>query len=628
MTAILTATFLISATVLGLELVLMRALSIGHWHHFSYLVISTALLGFAAGGIVVTTSLNFCKKHCKTTLWCLALGFSLTVPAVFKICQKVPFNELLLVWDYRQVFYLFAYYLLLFIPFLCAGAFVAVVFTAFAEKAHRLYFYNMTGSGLGVAIVIALMYTAAPQQLLLVISAGGILAALVLATIQSIRRFITTLILGAVCFFLFSFNGPFKLEININENKSLVYYQALPKAETIATRHSPLGRLDILQAPAIRCFPGLSVSYQGKLPIQKIIISDADSTTAVNHFESMEDLNCYDYTTSALAYHLTRKPNACIIGAGGGSDVCQALRLGAKKVTAVEMNQQIIELLTDKESNFASGLYNRNDVETVIAEGRNFLQTTNEFFDVINISLLDSPSPSSAGLYALNESHLYTIEAIKKAFGKLRPQGILSITRLLKNPPRDSLKMLATVANALRQLGISNVDEHIIMIRDWSTSTITASMQPFSKSQIAKAGSFSFRRNFDIVCLPGVKKQEVNKFFAFERPVYYESSIQILAGNEDFFDKYAYNIRPATDDKPYFFDFFKWISDSINKRELDYFFRVRIFSSGSNPTASHLRQHYIHFVATGNNQTCEIHPEGKISGIGLFPAARFFLYVS
>jgi hypothetical protein len=46
-----------------------------------------------------------------------------------------------------------------------------------------------------------------------------------------------------------------------------------------------------------------------------------------------------------------------------------------------------------------------------------------------------------------------------------------------------------------------------------------------------------------------------------EGPVYYSGAVKILSGEwESFCRDYIYNIRPATDDRPYFFDFFKWRS--------------------------------------------------------------------
>ena len=557
------AIFLISAAALGLELVLVRTFSIGHWHHFSFLVISTALLGFAAGGTFVTIGSKLLTERYKKSQWCFAIGLALSVPFVFKVSQKVPLDELQLIWDARQVLYLFAYYLLFFIPFFFAGSFIALAFTVFADKVHRLYFYNMTGSGLGVAAIVTLMYGNSPEQLLLVIGSVAFFVALVLSFGISRHWVVATLACAAICLLAFSPCGvpALRLEIEICESKSLVYYNALPQAKSLAVRYSPLARLDCVQAPTIRHFPGLELTYQGRLPRQMLIVSDADGISAVNHFERLDDLDCFDHTTSALGYHLLGEPDVCIIGAGGGTDVAQALAHSASKVTAVEMNSQMIDLVRNEFGEFASGLYKRDDVEVVITEGRSFLQTSRELFDIINISLLDSFSASAAGIGALNESHLYTTEAIEQALRRLRPSGLLSITRMLKSPPRDSIKMFATITEALRRCDVDNPAEHIIMIRSWATATIVVSPRPFSNLQVANARRFARERSFDLVHLPGIKPEEVNQFHILDEPIYYESVQQILSAEyEAFYRNYAYNIRPATDDKPYFFDFFKWRS--------------------------------------------------------------------
>jgi len=101
------------------------------------------------------------------------MGFAVTVPAVFYISQMVPFDELQLIWDRRQILYLVVYYLLFFVPFFCAGGGIALAFTVFADRAPRLYFYNMAGSGLGAAGIVVLMHGNAPEHLLLVISAAA-----------------------------------------------------------------------------------------------------------------------------------------------------------------------------------------------------------------------------------------------------------------------------------------------------------------------------------------------------------------------------------------------------------------------------------------------------------------------
>ena len=47
------ATLLVSAGAIGYQLLLMRMLSIVQWHHFAYMIISIALLGYGASGTFI-----------------------------------------------------------------------------------------------------------------------------------------------------------------------------------------------------------------------------------------------------------------------------------------------------------------------------------------------------------------------------------------------------------------------------------------------------------------------------------------------------------------------------------------------------------------------------------------------
>jgi len=53
--------FLLSLATLVLELALTRVLSVALWYHFGFLVISTALLGFGASGVVLA-----CGRVCES----------------------------------------------------------------------------------------------------------------------------------------------------------------------------------------------------------------------------------------------------------------------------------------------------------------------------------------------------------------------------------------------------------------------------------------------------------------------------------------------------------------------------------------------------------------------------------
>ena len=70
---------------------------------------------------------------------------------------------------------------------------------------------------------------------------------------------------------------------------------------------------------------------------------------------------------------------------------------------------------------------------------------------------------------------------------------------------------------------------------------------------------FSNERSFDLAYYPGIKAEEVNRFNILTQPYFYLAAKALLgADGEAFINDYKFNIEPATDDRPYFFHFFKW----------------------------------------------------------------------
>jgi hypothetical protein len=148
-----------------------------------------------------------------------------------------------------------------------------------------------------------------------------------------------------------------------------------------------------------------------------------------------------------------------------------------------------------------------------------------------------------------------------KFLEKLEPGGILSITRWVKTPARDGIRVLSTVAEALERIGIPDPSPNIVMIRSWSTSTLLARKSPFSSSQIKKVLEFTQQRSFDVCWYAGIKPEEVNRFHILPQPYFYQAAKEILSPDrEKFYRDYLFDVSPTTDDSPYFFHFFKWKS--------------------------------------------------------------------
>jgi len=110
-----TGVLLVSAAAIGYELLLMRVLSIIQWHHFAYMIISLALLGYGASGSFIALFRRTLEPRFTQAFAACAFAFSVAMVACFVIGQRVPFNALEITWDRRQ----FLNLALMYLVFLC-----------------------------------------------------------------------------------------------------------------------------------------------------------------------------------------------------------------------------------------------------------------------------------------------------------------------------------------------------------------------------------------------------------------------------------------------------------------------------------------------------------------------------
>jgi hypothetical protein len=240
-------------------------------------------------------------------------------------------------------------------------------------------------------------------------------------------------------------------------------------------------------------------------------------------------------------------------------DVLLAQYHQARSIVGVELNPHVVEMVQRRYEDFAGHLYSANNVQIHVAEARSFVTRSQSRYDLIHLALLDSPSAAAAGVHALSEHYLYTVEALYLYLRHLRPGGLLAITRWLQLPPRDSLKLVATALSALERAGVEQPAQHIVLIRSWQTTTLLVKHSPFSTNEIALVRQFCASRAFDVVYYAGMTAQEANQYNVLDTPDFF-AAVMALVGpaRQEFQRRYKFDITPATDDRPYFFHFFKW----------------------------------------------------------------------
>ena len=555
------AVLLISAAAIGFEILLMRLLSIVHWHHFAYMIISLALLGYGASGTFIALAREGLSRNFAFAFSLSAMAFAVTMVASFILGQRVPFNALEIVWNPRQFLHLGAIYLAFFVPFFFAATCIGLAFTCARTAISRIYFFDLLGAGIGACSVVLSLFVLSPQDALRVLAAVAVVASAI-GGLGAARRYYLMPVHVLVLAILFVVLPQSWLELRMSPYKGL--RQALEVIDTrvVAETSGPLGLLTVVASPAVpfRHAPGLSFSARFEPPEQLALFTDGDGMSVITRYDGDDDaLRYMDDVTQALPYRLLERPRVLVLGAGGGTDVLFALYHGARSVDAVEVDARAVQLVGEGFADFTGNLYGNDRVTVHVAEARGFVAQSKERFDLIQVSLMDSFAASGAGVQALGESYLYTVEALQEYLQHLTPGGILAITRWIKLPPRDNLKLVATAIEALEQIGVPNPGARIAIIRSWNTSTLLVGNDDFPANDIESIREFATARSFDTAWYPSMPEDQANRFNILPEPYLYDGTVQLLGDDrETYVNRYKFHIAPATDDRPYFFHFFKW----------------------------------------------------------------------
>ena len=554
----------VSAATIGLELALMRDLSLRYWSHFAYMVISVALLGFGASGTFIALFRRRILKRPGAWFCAATMAFSASIFPCRLAAARVPLDVRYLAWDLAQIGNIVAIELLMFVPLFLAGVVVGVALLDAPQRISGHYAANLVGSGLGAVMSVALMYVMPVSGQFLVMSAAGCFAFAVLLPWRRAGAVVLGVLVGGAVA-VFAYISPPE---TISQYKMLAQIPNWGETEVVHQSFGPLGRIDVLGGRAIHYAPGLSLQFMREIPPHVLLIVDGDQTSAVYDPAGIEDWEFKDYTTAAAAYHLRKRPEVCIIGAGGGADIGLAVFHGSKRIVALEINDQVIDAMGGPLKLRGGGIYTRGGVTVLNHEARGYFVSAGESFDVIQLPMIDAFGASGAGLYATRESYLYTVESMAAMYDNLAADGVLAITRWARTPPRDELRIFDTAAEMLRAEGL-DPGGRLAMIRSWATVTVMVFRQAITPDEADAIGEFCAGRSFDLCYLPGLSKSRANRHHLLDEPYYFQAAAALLGPHRDeFLDDYIFAVDATTDDRPYFFHSFRWRAMEEFRRQL------------------------------------------------------------
>jgi MFS family permease len=568
--------FFFSTSVLLFELSLMRVFSVLQWNYLAFMIISIAFLGYGASGTFLSVFSSILKKAEGKNLYKYLLFFSLffslgSLLSIFVI-SKVPFDLYRVIIDRYQLLYLVIYYLAIAIPFFFAGTCISLAISKLPEKVNRIYFCDLSGAAVGCISFLVLANYISLSRLLIIPPLLSFLASF-LFSLKLKNKSSAIYAVGIFLFvILFSYAENF-YSFPVNPYKSLFTLLRYPESRIIDRQENSFARLEVVESEGVKYAPGLSLNFSGEIPEQLGMVTDGDGLSAItklegeNDLEGLKKIEFSDYISSALGFHLIgdidNQRKILIIGPGGGLDVLGGIYNEAEEIWGIEMNPNVKTLLQGNFADYSGNIYNRKGVNILTGEGRSVLKGLEQKFDLIQISLIGSSNTASGGFYSISENYIYTVEGFMDFWQHLSDGGKLGITRWLKFPPREIVRLCSISLEALSRMGIEKPENHLAIIRSWATSTLILSKEEIGEEEISIIKDFCDKRNFDTVYFPGIREEDANINHVLEKSYYYQEIRQLVdsfeEGNlKDFYDSYFFNVSAVTDNQPYFFYTLKW----------------------------------------------------------------------
>lgn len=505
---------LIAGAIIALQIAIMRVFAVGSWAHFGSLVVSLALLGFSLSSVVIFIGKNWFDRHWRGAASTALFLFGPLTVAANLMAQTVPFNAIFIVSDPAQKWRLFANFVLYLLPFLSGAFFLGIVFLKSRTGFGRVYFADLTGSGIAGLVILGAMYWFAPEQIiavpLILWALGGLLW---FGARRNWTFGVGMLVMGglAIAAYLLLPGMLGIPDIAVSQYKGVAYARNFPDGTRIYRNISPFGDLQIYSSSYMHFAPGLSDNAAFNLPDlpPKSYVGmyiDGEGPEGIMRELPPADANYFKYLPMYFPYVLKQGANAFVVQFGGGISTQAALHAGARSVTVAENNPAVLQAFRDPSLKDVTGnVLADPKLKVIDYDGRLYLAHTLNRYDVIDLSLADSVGLSNPGGFAITEKYAYTREAMLDYMGALADGGILSITAWNKEePPKSILKLYATVADAAKAFDPKNAANSVFAASSYlSTSTILFKKGGFTPDEVSKLEAYAKSMSWDEIYGPG-----------------------------------------------------------------------------------------------------------------------------
>jgi predicted membrane-bound spermidine synthase len=280
---------------------------------------------------------------------------------------------------------------------------------------------------------------------------------------------------------------------------------------------------------------------------QALMTIDAEADTVMYRFSgNPREMDFLKFDATALAYYIRHQGRSAVIGIGGGRDLWTASTFGFRDITGIDYNPIFARLLAHDYGDF-SGAGKIPGLRLIVDDARSWLARSDEQFDLIQMSMIDSWAGTTAGAFTLSANPLYTVNGWKRFVARLTPNGVLTVSRWFHpEHPDEAARILSLAMATLMEMGEPKPAEHLYLAANGRLSTLIVGRAPLSMSDLQTLDETVRRLQYETLAAPN----RVAADPVLERILHAATVDELIRIGRDT----PLNLAPTWDANPFFFN--------------------------------------------------------------------------
>lgn len=563
------AIFLVSLSLLILEIAVARILSVALYSHYAFVAVSLAMFGLGVSSLVVyLLPDHFTRERVDEQVVGYTRLFAVSVALSIAVFLQIPIVQSLSASGFIS---LSLAYTVLAVPFFFGGVCIALLMTHFSAHIGSIYWADLFGASIGCLVVVMMMQILPGPQVALVAACLAAIVSFVIARASSApvgRADYATLTAVAVLVMIGATTDLLTMKYVKNWDYAYADYEAWNAFSRVSAFDVPQNAAQVVPLKNTADF------YEGDdYPATMMLdIDGAAWTPMMNYDGDIESIQFLRESVLYAAHHIRTDADVLIIGTGGGRDLLAAVAFEQPSILGIELNPLMRHIVQDRYGDYSGRPYTLPNVNVIVDEARSRLHQIDRDFDIIQLSLIDTFSLNAAGGFVFSENNLYTRQAFQQYYRHLSDDGILSITRyFVEQYPVEILKTLNLMRAAWAAEGIESIEDRVLVLKLGMSCTVLAKKAKYTDEELAVVDAMVKEHGFSVLYGPG-------------RWVGHPDVVDVLRAPDPaaFAAAYPYRIEAPTDDRPFFFSFLRGRLDTVPSLQEDPFQFLRLWNDAIN----------------------------------------------